>query len=300
MKHTFCLSFVLLYHWILIAQKHDSIIVSNAVLHYSIQGEGQPILLLSGGPGIAAAQLSGLNERLGKNFKCVLFEQRGTGSSHTHPMDSSTINLNQAVEDINLLLAKLSVKKISIIGHSWGAMLAMSYTARHPDHIAKLILIGPGPLEWSGYELLQDNIMSRASKAEKILMRQIQDSIADRTASRESMRTLNRTFLRLLFFDALNVDSLTPLINAPSNNAMQELMIHDLIRINYNLKPAIAKMQMPVLVICGREDPVGLFPTFAIKELNKRAKIIWVEKSGHFPWVERPESFYPELLGFLQ
>jgi pimeloyl-ACP methyl ester carboxylesterase len=59
-------------------------------------------------------------------------------------------------------------------------------------------------------------------------------------------------------------------------------------------------MQMPVLVICGREDPVGLFSTFAIKDLNKKAKIAWVEKSGHFPWVEQPETFYLELLNFLK
>jgi proline-specific peptidase len=300
MKNTSCLALILLYHWVLIAQSHDSIIVSNAVLHYWIQGKGQPVLLLSGGPGIASAQLSGLSESLSKNYKCVLFDQRGTGNSHTSPMDSSTINLNQALEDINLLLERINIKKVSIIGHSWGAMLAMSYAAKYPDRITKLVLIGPGPLEWAGYELLQDNIMSRASKAEKMVMSQIQDSIANRSASRESMRTLNRTFLRLLFFDALKVDSLGPLINAGSNNAMQQLMLRDLNRINYNLKPHISKMQIPILVVCGRQDPVGLFSTFTIKDLNKTAKIVWVEKSGHFPWVERPESFYSDLLAFLQ
>jgi proline iminopeptidase len=215
-------------------------------------------------------------------------------------MDSSTINLNQAIKDITLLLERQNIKKITIIGHSWGAMLAMSYASKYPNQIAKLVLIGPGPLEWSGYELLQDNIMSRASKAEKTMMMQIQDSIANRTASMESMRTLNRTFSRLLFFDALKVDSLGPLISAGSNNVMQQLMLVDLNRISYNLKPAISEMQMPVLVICGREDPVGLFSTFAIKDLNKNVKIFWVEKSGHFPWVEQPQSFYSTLLAFLQ
>ena len=300
MKKTFFLALNLFYHSLLIAQKNDSIVVSKAVLYYSVQGEGQPILLLSGGPGIASSQLSRLSEHLSKNYKSILFDQRGTGKSHTNPMDSSTINLNQAINDINVLLEKQNAKRITIIGHSWGAMLAMSYGAKYPDQIAKLVLIGPGPLEWSGYELLQDNILSRASKAEKILMQQIQDSIANHTASMESMRTLNRTFSRLLFFDALKVDSLGPLIGANSNNAMQHLMLQDLNRINYDLKPAISKMQMPVLVICGREDPVGLFSTFEIKELNKKAKIFWIEKSGHFPWVEQPESFYSGLLDFLK
>jgi len=34
--------------------------------------------------------------------------------------------------------------------------------------------------------------------------------------------------------------------------------------------------------------------------LNKKAKIFWIEKSGHFPWVEQPESFYSGLLDFLK
>jgi proline iminopeptidase len=121
------LGFVLFYYSVLIAQKSDSIIVSNAVLHYTIQGEGQPILLLSGGPGISSDQLSDISERLSRNYQCILFDQRGTGKSHTSPMDSTTINLNQAMTDINSLLQRQNIKRVTIIGHSWGAVLAMSY-----------------------------------------------------------------------------------------------------------------------------------------------------------------------------
>jgi len=124
------------------AQGPDSIIVSNAVLHYSVQGQGQPILLLSGGPGNSADQLSALAQRLATANRCILFEQRGTGSSLTIPLDSTTINLDQAMQDVTLLLSQLGIGKVTILGHSWGAMLAMSYAIKHPDAVAKLILIG--------------------------------------------------------------------------------------------------------------------------------------------------------------
>lgn len=300
MNRTLPLIFVLFYHASSIAQKDDSIVTTNTVLHYSIQGEGQSILLLSGGPGISSNQLSQISQQLGKNHKCLLFDQRGTGKSLTNPMDSTTINLNQSMEDINLLLKKQNLKKIAIIGHSWGAMLAMSYAFRYPGNVSMLVLMGPGPLDLSGYELLRDNITSRASKEEKTFMNKVEDSMAHGTVSRESLRTFHKTFLRLLFFDALKVDSLSELIRSTSNNAMQQLMLQDLNRIHYNIKPGISKIEIPILVICGRQDPVGLFSTFTIRELNKKVKIAWIEKSGHFPWVEQPDFFYPVLFDFLR
>lgn len=282
------------------AQQADSLITPNAVLHYSVQGQGQPILFLSGGPGISSEQLAPVSRRLSANYRCILFDQRGTGRSHTDPMDSTTINLRHAMEDITLVLRRLGIEKATIVGHSWGAMLAMSYAINHPRAVASLVLIGSGPLDMPGYALLGDNIMSRASKAEKLFMRSAEDSMAHGTASKALSKAYRKTFFRLLLFDALRVDSLAETTKADMNNMMGNLMLQDLTRNNYDLKSGISGLQMPLLVVCGREDPVGLFSTFGIKELNKNAKISWIEKSGHFPWAEQPERFYATLSDFLK
>jgi proline iminopeptidase len=283
-----------------IAQEYDSIIVTNAVLHYSVQGQGQPILLLSGGPGNSADQLSTLAQRLSTTNRCILFEQRGTGRSHTKPLDSTTINLDQAMRDITLLLRQLGIGKITILGHSWGAMLGISYAIKHPDAVAKLVLIGPGPLDMSGYDLLADNIVSRASKQEKLFMKEVEDSMAHRTASKELLKAYNKTIFRFFFFDPLKVDSLWKMIKCTANDTTFELIMQDLARIKYDISAGISQLDIPLLVVCGRQDPVGVFPTFEIKELNKKAKICWIEKSGHFPWAEKPEPFYSEVLSFLK
>ncbi len=282
------------------AQESDSIVVPNAVLHYSVEGRGQPVLLLSGGPGISSDQLSALSKRLSSTYRCILFDQRGTGMSHCDPLDSTTINVHQAMEDITLLLSRLGIGKVTIIGHSWGAMLATSYAINRPRDVAKLVLIGPGPLDLSGYELVEDNVFSRASKAEKIFMREAGDSMAHHNASPELVRAFNRTFTRFLFFDALKVDSLMETIRASINDRMQELMMEDLARTKYDIKEGISALGVPLLVVCGRQDPVGLFPTLGIRELDKQARICWIEKSGHFPWAEQPEPFYSALFDFLK
>lgn len=290
----------------LFAQKNDSIIVSNAVLHYYIQGEGEPILFLSGGPGDSHDGLSPISEHLSKDYQCILFDQRGTGESHTSPMDSTTINLAQAISDINLLLQRLKIKPTTIIGHSWGAMLAISYAIKHPGSVMKLILIGPGPLELSDFHITGDNIYARYSKAEQAFINLAIDSVYNNIASEELQREFNKTYIRYLFYNAWTYDSLSEKIMKRMSNPrfyndkMFGLMMQDLVRINYNAKPDIPKLWMPILVICGRQDPVGIFQTFTIKELNNKAKIAWINKSGHFPWVENPKAFYSQLLNFLK
>lgn len=152
----------------------------------------------------------------------------------------------------------------------------------------------------SGYGLIEDNLMSRASIKEKLFMKEVQDSIAHQTASKELLREFNRTLFRFFFYDALKVESSREVIRCTTSDIVLELMLQDLSRINYDIRSGISKLDIPLLVVCGREDPVGLFPTFGIKELNKKAKIAWIEKCGHFPWAEQPEAFYLEVLNFLK
>src|SRR5215207_1214246 len=128
------------------AQVSDSILLSNGILYYEIKGEGLPILLLSGGPGLSSNQLITLRDSLSQKYKCILFDQRGTGQSHTFPVDSTTINLSQSVQDISSLLKRLKMSSVTIVGHSWGAMLAVNFAIAHPTQINKLVLIGSGPL----------------------------------------------------------------------------------------------------------------------------------------------------------
>jgi len=295
------LTFFLFHSFAATAQKQDSIVLSNAVLYYSVHGNGQPILLLSGGPGLSSDNLFELFEQVSKRYKCILFDQRGTGKSHTEPLDSSTINLNQSFNDINSLLEKLKISKVTIIGHSWGAMLGMSYAIKYPDRVSKLVSVGSGPLGMSDYHIIEEDIMSKASKEERNFMDQAQDSMAHHTASRELMRSYSRILLRLFLYDSRKLDSIVEFLKKGSqNDAMQGLMLQDLAKIKYDIKPGVAKLQMPLLALCGRQDPVGIFPTIMMSQLNKKVKTVWIERSGHFPWLEQSDTFYSALFDFLK
>jgi proline iminopeptidase len=280
-------------------QEGNFIKLPNATLHYSISGKGNPILLLSGGPGNSANSLLEISNRLSKDYQCVLLDQRGTGESVTNPLDSTTINLDQAVKDINLLTENLKINKITIIGHSWGAMFAMYYATKYPERIEKLVLIGPGPLSLEG-DVTSDNRKARASIAQREFMKRANDSISKNLATQNTQRALLELTWRLSFYDAYKADSLIQILSKTTRNReMGKLMMNDMSK-KYNVREGVAKLRIPLLVISGRQDPVAVFPTFDIKELNKQATICWINKSGHFPWLEQPVAFYNCLIKFLK
>ena len=286
------------------AQVSDSVQLSNASLYFEIKGEGSPILLLSGGPGLSSKQLSSLRDSLSQKYKCILFDQRGTGQSHTSPLDSTTINLKQSVEDISSLLRKQKLDRVTIVGHSWGAMLAVNFAIAHPTQINKLVLIGSGPLAFSDFVIQEANIMARASMAEREYIQRLQDSMSQAKSPSESLayrKQFGKQFLRLISYDATRIDSIFEEVSkSRTNPAMQFLMFQDLQKINYNVKNKIRSLNFPTLVICGRQDPIGLFPSIYLKELNNKFELVWIEKSGHFTWLENHESFFLAIFKFLK
>ncbi len=105
-----------------------------------------PILLyLHGGPGCSEMGLfNHFNSELEKHFIIVNWDQRGTCKSY-HSLDllNKTINLEQFIKDIKTLVEilrkKFKKKKIYLVGHSWGTIIGMIFTQRHPNLVEKYI-----------------------------------------------------------------------------------------------------------------------------------------------------------------
>src|SRR5438477_4226917 len=80
----------------------DSKLIRDGIdLFYTIVGtSGDYVLVLSGEPGEDIRSMQGIADELGKKYRCIMWEQRGTGRSKLSRYDSSTINLNAYIEDI--------------------------------------------------------------------------------------------------------------------------------------------------------------------------------------------------------
>ena len=101
---------------------------------------GRPILFLHGGPG---AGIAPSHRRLFNpdRFRCVLFDQRGSGQSR--PFASIESNTTDAlIGDIEALRHHLGLDKFILFGGSWGSTLALAYAIAYPEHVESLILRG--------------------------------------------------------------------------------------------------------------------------------------------------------------
>ena len=99
----------------------DGKVVRDGIdLYYTVIGNnGDYALVLSGGPGEEVRSMQGIADELGKKYRCIMLEQRGTGRSKLTRYDPSTINLNAYIEDIEALRKQMQIEKLILVGNSW-------------------------------------------------------------------------------------------------------------------------------------------------------------------------------------
>lgn len=105
----------------------------------------RPVLfLLHGGPG---SDHSGFKSDPAANLRdiaqLVYVDHRGSGRSQ--PTDPATYTLDQNIDDVEALREYLGLDRISVLGSSYGGMVAQGYAIRYPQHLANLILVATAP-----------------------------------------------------------------------------------------------------------------------------------------------------------
>ncbi|MCB1159270.1 MAG: alpha/beta hydrolase, partial [Leptospiraceae bacterium] len=132
------------------------ITVNGVVLHAEAFGnpKNKTLIVLHGGPGNDYRYLLPL-QALSDKYYVVFYDQRGTGLSKR--LDAKAHTLEEYIKDLDEIIKIYSpIKKVYLIGHSWGAMLATAYIAKFPDKVEKVVLAEPGFLNpETGKEFLE-------------------------------------------------------------------------------------------------------------------------------------------------
>jgi proline iminopeptidase len=102
------------------------------------------IIVLHGGPGNDYRYLLSL-KALANDYFVVFYDQRGTGLSPR--VDAKEHTIENMINDLNNIIDYYAQgRKVHIIGHSWGAMLASGYIGEYPSKVDKVVLAEPGIL----------------------------------------------------------------------------------------------------------------------------------------------------------
>lgn len=283
------------------AQVADSIKYDNSFLHYHEYGSKNlpAVIILTGGPGNSYVQLEGLAKKISPKFRSILLEQRGTGKSIPIPLDSTTINLKTVTQDIKTLMDSLYLKKSIVIGHSWGGILAMNFSAEFPESVEHLILVAPGTYKdiENSFKIFSANRFHAVSIDEVHRKRELNKmknkNEADSMEIIESKKLIRRPYI----FANPIPDSLFVKINVESNAKAARILMND-VRKNYDVSNSFANYKGKIDIISGRQDPLN-FLSYELKIDRPDSNLHWINKCGHFPMYERPSEFYDILYRVL-
>jgi len=107
-------------------------------LHYLDEGDGEPVLMLHGNP-TWSFYYRRLATALKDTHRVVAPDHMGCGFSDK-PQDYP-YTLSTHIENLESLVAGLGLERITLVLHDWGGAIGMGYAVRHPEHIARIVVL---------------------------------------------------------------------------------------------------------------------------------------------------------------
>ncbi|WDI32044.1 alpha/beta hydrolase [Hyphococcus flavus] len=248
-----------------------------------------PLFVISGGPGSdhRYMRVGGAFEKIAETRAVIMFDQRSTGASDAAGDEPE---LRDWAQDVEAIRAATGAQQLDLLGHSFGAYVALAYAEEFGPHVRSLVFAGsPPPTLAQNEPLLGQIYPDRIS--EWVETRQ---SLPDRFKAPEisvffSMEFVNpdlaKEYEAAVAGYEYNID-----VNNRLRGAMQEIDFTDL----------VSSFEKPALVMHGRFDAV-IAPSVAWRLHNAlpNSTFTVVEEAGHLFFVEKPDMFASELTQFL-
>ncbi|ATO12759.1 alpha/beta hydrolase [Micromonospora sp. WMMA2032] len=259
-------------------------------------GTGSPLVLCHGGPGVWD-YLGQVARLVDDHARVIRWDQRGCGRSERR----GPYTVDRFVADLDAVREHLAGPRTALLGHSWGAHLALRYALDHPERVSHLIYVSGTGIDsdrgWhphyernlrrrlgahlSRWEALGTRAGTPAEERERAVLQWSADFAVPDTALRHAD------------------DMATPWlgVNAECNRALGAEVKRELSESDVTARCRM--LEVPVLIVDGTED---IRPRWGVDSLHRalpNAERVTLVGAGHLPWVEDPQGFRRAVTGFL-
>jgi pimeloyl-ACP methyl ester carboxylesterase/DNA-binding XRE family transcriptional regulator len=253
---------------------------------FGVAGSG-PLLLIP--PGVishlefweAAPGVTTFLRPLIEHRTVVLYDRHGCGLSHRERTDFTA---EDDMQDIEAVVREINPSQIDLFGHSWGALPAATYAARHPERIRRLILYGPGvPLS----EVAPPDSPVYARRAAMAALRRADPDL------------FVRALLMRAFPSGADEDNFRIFVRMVTIAASPEMQ-DCLETVSFDGQLNLSEIQVPTLVLHRRDDQLAPFSSgeyFA--QHIPGARFVPLQGNIHFPWQGDWRSVVTPVLEFL-
>lgn len=270
--------------------------IRDASLFVKVMGQGYPLLLLHGGPGMDHTSLLPLLP-LADRFTLIYLDQRCNGRSDGIPV--TTMTWDNLTADAEALRQELGFQQWAVLGHSFGGMVALEYALRYPDSLSHLLLMDTcGDTRW---------VREKAPQA--LAQRGFSPQVVEgarrffngELAPDEVFGTATK-YARAYYYRSSRW-TLIRQIPAGFRTKMQpEAQIYGFGHLlkGWSVMDRLGEIETPALVLAGRDD--FQFPPehqISLADRLPNAELVLLERAGHNAPMERPEEVMAIMRRFL-
>ncbi len=281
-----------------------------------------PIIYLHGGPGgvVSDSIISTLSNFMEDGYDVFVYDQIGSGESD-RLTDINEYTVDRHIEDLQAIIKHLGVKKVILLGQSWGSVLATYYASEHSADIEKIILCNPGPLYPYPKGLdaikppdslnLKSPIFTNAEGNAKVKNVRISVvaycaihfgiKLADDNEADEFSTYASYEVNKSTVFDTSKIVKITGIKAISSKNGYYSgIMTFEDVLKQQDRRPQLKTLMLPILVVKSQYDNQKWGFTNDYLETFKNHKLVVIPKAGHNITREQPALFLENIRHFLK
>ena len=178
----------------------------------------------------------------------------------------------------------------------------MNYAIKHPDHVSALILLNSAPANYKGQKAYAEEFAKRTLPIKNEINPLFNEKEFEKLSS-SNIDTIYRTLFSVYFYKPKQVSELTINMNEESVKSglqvMKVMTETSWMKPDIDLIPQLEKLNVPTLVVHGKQDINPLRSAQKIMEAIPHAQMVVLEHCGHFSYIEKPDQLFARIHLFL-
>jgi pimeloyl-ACP methyl ester carboxylesterase len=266
-----------------VARETFRVAVPGGQLYGWAEGDGEPVLVLHGGPGLSYSYLDPATSEFLPGYRVAAYQQRGLAPSTAE----GPYNVAQEVADAVAVLDALAWQRAWVVGHSWGAHLLLHLAVAAPERIHAGLAVDPlGGIGDGGAAAFDAEIFARTPPAARQQAKEMDARALRGEATDGDMVESLRLVWPAYFADRDRAPAMPEMrVSVPAYSEIFKSVESELPR----LSQLLPHVHVPFGFLAGAVSPMPFADAAAATAaVMPRAWLEVVEGAGHFPWYERP------------
>lgn len=273
--------------------------VGEARLYYTTFGTGPPLLVVHGGPGLDQAYMRPWFDDLQDVAQVVYYDQRGTGGS-TVPFTAQALRFDQFVEDIEQIRLAMGWERFTLLGHSWGGILAVAYAREHGGRLEGMVLVSTAEPGTRFAAVAAGRSQDARSPEAQARLGELLASEGYEAGESGVISEIFKLVFATTLADSADIDLLDlELAEATARNRDQVTALLQQGMVQPEWWPELRSIGVPTLILHGRHDPMPIEMAEALADSLPNGRFVRLRDSGHFPFAEEPDAVGQEIRRFL-